>query len=258
MPRVIINGSRQPILTQRKTDFDPSKGVTVTEEYESAGDNLNGLAVTLAQRRVQYNHTPNGRKSKLVCSFSGPQSGVGEIPVDTWQLLANEDSKDLRTLPAVHNLYLNNRALFEEIDLAIKRDLKEEEVDFQGDATALALFRHNKLGITSYLLSTYVLRHTTNVSNVYNSNVADFGVNLIYTTGQLLNEVTNGNFWLFPMPGRMRHKIENIPEWHPPDLETHWGWRKLASQETMAAGNRIDIATEYWLAAWSKFIYAVL
>jgi hypothetical protein len=53
----------------------------------------------------------------------------------------------------------------------------------------------------------------------------------------------------------LQNKINSIAA--PPVVDDLlWGWRKLPSTETTAANNRVDISTEYWLAAWSKLLYA--
>ena len=76
----------------------------------------------------------------------------------------------------------------------------------------------------------------------------------IYTTAQLLNEVTNPNLWSFPLPGRLQTKLQNIPA--PAGVANFlWGWRKLPSTEITVPGNFIEITTEYWLEHWSTFYY---
>ena len=73
----------------------------------------------------------------------------------------------------------------------------------------------------------------------------------------LIAETTNAGSWVFPLPGRMAYKISNLAA--PIVISGYlWGWRKLPSTETTAAGNRIDITTEYWLEQWSTFIYGTV
>jgi hypothetical protein len=258
--RPIINGSLQPIRTSLRATFDPSKGITVTQDYESAGDNLGGLAQQCLASKMQYDHTPNQRRSKLVFSATGPAAGFGEVAIDTWQLLANEQQKDIKEHPQV--LLMERTVPY---SLAAVLEAVEDYNDFQTiDATwftdtdiAGRLFRMLIHGVTSYNVGQYVLRHTTNVSNVYDTNVADQNVERIYTTGELVTEICNTGYWLFPCPGRLRRKIEDM-EVQTSDADLLWGWRKLPSTETTAAGNRIDISTEYWLAGWSTLLYSGL
>lgn len=258
--RVIINGSLEPIRTQRRSEFDPQKGITVTEEYESGGDNLNGLAQQCLNQKIQYSHTPSPLKSKLIFSSSGPVSGFAEVPVDTWQLLANEVQRDIKEHPNVLAMESAVPGSLAEVLQAVEEYNAGGTVDsawFTDSDTAALLFRQLIHGVTSYALGQYVLRHTTNVSNAYNSNVADLGVEFIYTTAQLISEITDPGFWLFPCPGRLEAKI-NAMEVQVDHADFTWGWRKLPSTETTAAGNRIDISTEYWLAGWSRLLYSPL
>ena len=56
------------------------------------------------------------------------------------------------------------------------------------------------------------------------------------------------------MPARLVYKIQNLPS--PVTVSGYlWGWRKLPSTETSAAGNRVEITTEYILDQWSTVLY---
>jgi hypothetical protein len=116
-------------------------------------------------------------------------------------------------------------------------------------ADAALLFNLLTRGITHYATSQYVLRHTTNVSNVYAANIADAYVEYVYTVAQLLTEIGASGGWTFPCPGRLQYKIQTIPT---PAARSNflWGWRKLASTEVTSATNRIEISAEYWLGQW--------
>jgi len=258
----IINGTTQPVRTQLRMAFDPTKGFTTTQEWESAGDNLNGLALECLQKRIQFDHIPNGRKSKLVISATGPQTGIPDVPVDTWQVLANEVQKDIKEHPAVVAIIrpFSGPSLSEVLQVVQEYNEGIGGIDstwFTDTDTAAILFRLMIHGVTSYALGQYVLRHTTNVNNSYDRNVADLNVERVYTTPQLVAEITDGSSWAFPCPGRLVHKIQDM-EIQNTDPDVTWGWRKLPSTEVTAANNRIDISTEYWLAGWSKLLYGTL
>ncbi len=99
--RIRATGTLQPIRTSVRRNYDPQKGITTTTEYETVGDNCNGLAAQCVSQRIQFDHQCNPRRSKLVASATGPQNGIPELPVDTWQLLCNEIQKDVREHPSV-------------------------------------------------------------------------------------------------------------------------------------------------------------
>lgn len=251
MPQVIINGTLEPVKQPSEYVFDPTRGVQRVDRWESAGDNLRGVAAAYLGLRVAYTFQPSAGKSVLVATASGPEAGQPEITTDTWQIMANEIQKDLREHPKSLGISL---PVLQQINSGIKADRDPATITpaLTGDANTLyaLLFR----GTTHYALGQYVLRHTTNVSNSYGVNVADFNIDCLYTTSQLIAEASNGFSWAFPIPGRLVFKLQNIA---PPTSRAGylWSWRKLPSSETTAAGNRVEITTEYWLEQWSTYAY---
>lgn len=129
----------------------------------------------------------------------------------------------------------------------------DPEDPLAGDLGAAALLFNDLIhGKESYEDSQYVLRHSTNVSNVYKRNVADANVNQVYSTEEFIKEIGSTKFWAFPAPGRLIAKIDSIEVQVETNRYVFWGWRKLPSTETTAANNRVDITTEYHLAGWSR------
>jgi len=254
MPKVIINGTTDPVRQPVETSYDPVRGVTRIDSWESAGDNLRLLAAAYQAMRIAYTLKPNGVKSTLVATASGPEAGSNEVTTDTWQILANEVQKDLRTLPKCLAIDPTVIAL---INKGILAGQAASEITPALTGDALTLYNRLSQGEDHYSTSEYVLRHTTNVSNTYNVNVSDLNVNMIYATNQLIDEATDRGAWAFPMPGRLVYKLLAIPA--PDPVDGHlWGWRKLASSEVTAAGNRIEISTEYWLGMKDLFVYTAL
>lgn len=255
-----INGTLQPTRQPAKVDYDPERGLHILIPWESAGNNLGALALAYQQQRVAYEWEGTNRKSTLLASASGGQLGIPDVTTDTWQILGNEIQKNLLEHPDVQNMEVNYPGTIG----YIKRDLDLIDQGLPpGDPApdpatmplAGQLYYTLKTGATHYALGQYVLRHTTNVSNQYNTNVSDFNIERIYTTAQLIAEVGNGNSWTFPLPGRMVNKIQNLAA--PTAVTGYlWGWRKLPSTETTTAGNRVEITTEYWLEQWNiAFVY---
>ncbi len=99
----------------------------------------------------------------------------------------------------------------------------------------------------------YVLKHTTNVSNTWTENIADSNVGMIYSTAELITEVTNVLLWINPLDARRVYKISNIPV-PLPQLGYFWGWKKSRSNEQTAANNRVSIQTHYTLALWNTSV----
>src|ERR1043166_8989507 len=101
MPQIIIRGARAPVLQSIRRRWDPSRGVVVTEEYASAGDYLGGLRRDAERDFRDTEITPSPVKSRLVISSSGAAAGYGEDTTDTWQLIANQISRDVKDHPTM-------------------------------------------------------------------------------------------------------------------------------------------------------------
>src|SRR5262245_9655901 len=92
-PPVRITGTLKPILTRRRETYDTTKGKIETEEWESAGDNLDGLAKECVKEAIPYELNRNGVKSHLVkYPSAGQSSDSQEQTIDTWQVLASEET----------------------------------------------------------------------------------------------------------------------------------------------------------------------
>ena len=255
----IVNGTFAPIRKPLKVTYDPSRGQQVIAEWESAGDNLTGIAASYQASRIQYDLTRSGAKSTLIAVASGGQAGVPDVSIDTWQVMANEIQKDLREHPAF-------QAMEASYPGTIGYVVRDVALYNQGQApgspapdptvydTYSQMFQLLIRGVTHYALGQYVLRHTTNVSNVYQANVSDLNVWRVYTTAQLLIETGSTKGWVYPLPGRLSAKLQAIPA---PAAQTGyvWGWLKKPSTESTTASNRIEISTEYWLEQWASILY---
>lgn len=257
-PQPIINGTTNPILTATHETYDPQHGIVRTEEWESAGDNLDGTAKTFRDARIGYQYTYNGRRSKLTTNAtSAKQEEFNQITTDTWQLLATEVARDIKHHPKVQQF---TKAQLQDVLQAVEDFQSGGEPDISGfSEDQTRVYTHIVFGFTSYIATEYVMRHTTSVANVFEENVADEGVGSVYSFANLESEITNQQLWTFPCPPRLLQKMdelenaflagESIPEGFT------MGWRKTASTETTAANSRIDISTEYQLGLWSTFLY---
>jgi hypothetical protein len=256
MPTPRVNGSLLPVRTRIQRSYDPNKGMVIRQEFESAGDNLGGIANQCIENGISFDETSSGRRSRISFESSGNTGGGRDINTDTWQLMANELSDDVinhpraRALPAVPDTNSLKNVLAQ-----VKKFQENGTVaTLTGDALLLYdLLTHGK---DKYPVGQYVLMHTTNVAGSYAANISDLNVESTYSTAALVTEISDTSLWSNPCPARLIYKIQNIEAQIESDTYTLWGWRKLPSKEIMTANNRIEISTEYWLGAWSRLCFA--
>lgn len=247
-----ITGTLAPIIKPYEIDFDPVRGLTVNEEYWSAGDNLGGVANTYISKNVAFRWSRSKTRSSIVGTYSGGQNGLPDNSQASWQLLANEIQK---------SLYEHPMALA--VEQAFPGTLDKVRRDFdllsQGEAvgspapdpgavatynTLIALLRR---GTTHFALGQYVLRRTLSVSNFYTGTVP--GEDLVET---ILSPATV--LALDGLSPVISAKIASIPV---PAAHTGyaWGWRQLPSTIINTANNRSDVNTEWWFEEWSTDVY---
>lgn len=241
--------------------YDPSRGFTTIVDVK-------GFSQTQLQQ-LYNQYVANGISCEL--SFWEDIGSIHiddstqEFTIDSWQILGNEESRDgfskpefISALgksgdatPADDALSQLRKFLADEASVT---DVNNYLTDHDWDtAAALLISRFYSLqqrGSPDYRQGDYVLRHTTNVSNRWQVNIADFGVDQIYTPAQLLSEVSDSGLWIFPLPDRLQFKVSSIPV-QGPQNNYLWGWLKSASTETNTANNRVDITTEYTCELWS-------
>jgi hypothetical protein len=243
MPTPIINGTNGPILQRTRISYDPAQGPTTTEEWESAGDNLGGVATRKQNLGIAYDWTRSGVRSRLVATQSRNHY-LEEQSVERWELMSNQDMHDIKQAPK--SVALGQVAVAEVLK-AIRNHENGRTVDTTAwSANKLALFEHMRRGITTYPVYKWVLRYTATVSNSYlASTTANAGLGTIYTTPEAADAVP---------AGRLRNTINSISE---PDADSYttWGWLKASYTEVQTANNRIDISAEYLLDAWSNYIH---
>lgn len=272
----IVNGSLAKQFVSKSIKFDPSSGKTVVTQWVGAndvtkgeaGNALIGYAKSLETiGGVSYELKIEGAKSTLTETASDEASTGSETTIDRWEVLANENMYDIKELSSWASLPTGADNLQTAVLKDVRRyeDGKKPTYDFldednvtswtdQETATAQSFYNLMTRGVTHYPLHNWVLRHTTNVNADYSRNVADEGVGTIYTTSQLLSEIGNSSYWVYPCPARLRTKIGGITEGGAV-TGMRWGWLKKPSNESSTANNRIDISTEYVFAQWAILIY---
>jgi hypothetical protein len=255
---VTRRGTNLPLLQSVVRKYSPTTGYV--EEFEFAGHDETQFSA-LAQQKYAAGYeyewaTRYGHQTMRVVDTSG------QVAIDSWEVGMNKLSPSTFKNP-------RNIANVPEADLTIIKKFAQQDADYPSYATALAAItadEHSQAllarvheGSDSYYASGYVLRHTTNVSNRYQVNVADQNVDLIYGTSELLSECQNSNLWNFPLPGRLAYKVQSLSTAFISRYGTRdryeWGWLKSGSPESTAANNRVNIVTEFEFFQWSTDEY---
>jgi len=258
-------GTLQPLLQGVTDSSSPTNGFVRQLEYRGMSEN---------HARALFNqYIGNGMEAELqvrfgICTLIATDTS-GAVTIDTWEVGVNEllvpSLKNPRNLFEVSAndllllAYMNKNGG----DLVSTAEALQAETGaalpaFSGSAWAQRLRDRLREGSDSYFHQQYVLRHTTNVSNRWGVNVADFGVNMIYSTADLLSETQNGSSWIYPLPGRLAYKLNLISSNHPAPPAFYFnGWLKSASSESTSGNNRVNIVTDYKFFTWSTDEYEV-
>src|SRR5437667_3772506 len=242
--RPIINGSLQPFRTSLRSTFDPTKGYVVTEEWETAGDNLTGTAQSYRAIGASYDWNISPVRSKLVATTIN-NAGFGDGANAVWQLYTNEQQKDIRE--SAKALALGPHAIAG-IEADIKQlkefqtgeDMLEAYTILTGPDTVYSEFPDQKdlldlmlHGVTSYNITGYAARATISLPFAY--------------TGELPSVSPDS---------LMARLIADIPVGGPNDgMKFKWGWRRNGTSRTFSGLSRTEIHPEWWLSSWSKFLY---
>jgi hypothetical protein len=261
----VLRGTSIPQLQNYKTRFDPSRGLIYEATWKGISyNNLYAQFVDFINAGIEAEiEFQNGGVSVL----HGVDS-TQTFTIDNWQIVGNSENTDVFSHPTVLSLATNDQigAIRNGINLitggkptseaisAIFTDPLLATLSPSAQAILSRFIGLNLRGSTDYKNPAYVLRHTTNVSNRWNVNVADFNINSIYTLATFLSEISNFGFWFFPCPARLQYKISNLAV-PSPQSNYQVGWLKQPSTETTEANNRVQIAQEYIYGQWSTDDY---
>lgn len=270
MGNITKRGTNDPLVQSTELVFDPQCGVRQITS-------LKGISQSqMAALQAEY------QAGGVPCTFKQNQGGTYSLDVDdpsqlylidTWQVVGN--SEEIEALS--HPLILLNPDFSDSVRDHMRKNLSEsvpvETVfdatngdiilkDFAGVELALLQRWYSLMnrGAVAYKRGQYVLRHTSNAPPGWSHNVSDIGVEQIYSTANLLSEVTDPYLWAYPLPQRLITKLSDItssPPIIPMGLTYFFGWLKQPSTETTGAHFRIDITTEYILELWSNDFYSI-
>jgi hypothetical protein len=264
----IFRGTLDPKLQRRVIQYSPSSGYTQNWDYKGFGENLM-LSLMSSYTNQGCEVTFTGEHGVYTLQV---KDSTGTTTLDTWQIqnqtmqLSRTRNPKLIAATSETTLRVVARAISDSTTVTAAAAAIQKEIGGTVTAPSLGsagnrtisgrIFDTMKDGFTSYDRSTYVLRHTTNAPSNYGSNVADFNVDCIYTTSQLLSETQNSNYWLLPLPGALAYFIQGADAAMPaaPAGYTN-GWFKFGSSRSTAANNRIEINTEYMLGQHSADDY---
>ena len=263
-------------LRQRLTErFSPTRGFTAEYEYKGFdAHKIRNLAARYAQAGYEYEFTDEQGIHTLVATVPDGGAGNLSVRVDTWEIAVSQQSPSVFRHPWVQQV--QDAGISDDIAAGIKQAMENSETTVAeivgkgyfnslnaGDlAWLIRLLERARIGHDSYMDWKYVLRHTTNVSSRYSANISDVGIGYNYNTAQLLTEAGDPNLWIYPLPGRLAFKIEEIAfdyfaRWDVAEIQDHYqvGWLKTASSEGTAADGRVNIVTEYHFDRWTLDLY---
>lgn len=257
-------GNLFPQVQRTEYDFDPTRGPIVRQIFDGASQAI--------MYSLYLDYVRQGIACRLSYELSGRASleiidSTQEWVLDSWEFDGDSENVAWLLNPKQFGSWTNVTAAAKAV--AKINDYLESNTDrdtaFKDAAlspfvntTTWLQYPFAQMGATSYDNAGegigYVLKHSTNVSNQYTVNIADFNVGEIYTPAQLLSEVSDSGLWINPLSLRGQYKIATLPT---PPFRQNWlvGWMKGRSTETTAANNRVDIVTNYRYGQWSLALY---
>jgi len=255
-----FRGLGSALLQYYVQDFDPVRGFIYRAEW-AANDAGQAAIVGIAndnaalgiQCSLKYEH---GRWT-LQAEDSTQSSSI-----DSWEIVGTEEQVDGFSHPvAVFELGVQDQGCISVIRQHLANEDTPEVAFAAGQTPDVSIFANtfvsaayslNQRGSPDFRRGQYVLRHRSNISSRSGANIADIGIDQIYTPAQLLSEVQSG-IWAYPLPNALAYEIANIPSYNAAGYL--WGWLKSAPTKTTTANNRIEITTEYTLELWSTYYY---
>lgn len=269
--RVVGNTLPQPQWTE--IDFDPVRGVIIDTEFQSTSTtNAYLLYQSFINQGIACKLRIQNGKGTLIIKDS-----TYTYTLDNWQLKPNDEIIDTLLNPLIVQ-YINDNVVqpppaptysLTDVVAAMRQGLADNlsstEVFDVGtplepfiETIVQYLYQDMQAGLTGWRNDGngegYVLHHSTNVSSQSQENIADFGTGQIYTTAQLISEVTDGALWNNVLSQRLVYKIMNLV---PPTPKPNWiiGWFKSRSEENNEANNRTSITTDYTFGQFPDYLY---
>ena len=271
----IFRGDTSPQLQWQKREFDPQRGYVYY--YDLKG--LSQAAMILTQNQFSAQGIESSLTLEHDIAMLSAVDSTQTFTIDSWQVVSQDESFDGLSHPNL--LTALNGSLDVIAAMREHLDINDSLLVFENDPAYVKWSSNNpgasaisavsqfyllqQRGSTEYRNPQYVLKHTTNAPANWQGNpgqtqgnVADVGVNTIYTPAQAFSEVTNPALWILPLPVRLQTKLGFVPVQVPQPadpVQYLWGFLKSPSTESTSANNRVEIITEYTLALWSTILY---
>ena len=244
----ILAGTLGAISKPFRITYDPVRGLSVHGDWECGGsDSVVGYINDFIRTRQAFDAEISPRKSRIVATFTQGANGFGGDAQNHWQLQQNEIQEDIKLHPAFVSLGDT------EMDKILKQaDSKIADRSFTADMTGISTLGQEFYfimthGYTHYAFSQYAFHWTTYVPFNSTGFRGEGGRESIFTTSQVLS--------IADPPSGIADEMASIPS---PFIPSNfiWGWRRVGSTRTTQAGNRIEIATEFWLALYPTCVYS--
>lgn len=255
-PAITIHGTLGAVSKPLEIDFDPHRGIVVHQEFHSAGDNLVGWASVLINEGIAFTYTKSPIVSIIRATYSGGVLGFNDVPQPNWQVIGNETQKTvlasgiaaagLLSFPKLIQHVKLGVAALEQGNEAFEEDLRNSLADGEVryyDYLQLKLLK----GETHFAVGQYALRRTISFSNFYTGDGMpdESGAEGIYAMSDILG---------LGMPAVQQAQLASI--FIPSSPAGYaWSWRRLPSQSTTGAQNRVEVSTEWWWDAWDTKLY---
>lgn len=234
----------------------PTFGEQWVLTFESAGSS--NLSVQSAAQYA-YDLVPSDYTAELdtsratihrliVTTPDNPADASNTVISTTYELLGNANQKDIWEHPKA-------LALTEAQRTAVKTAVRAESsasLTTGSDSLYLCDLILQGNGSRAFQVSQYVYRVTHVVSGRYATQVAFSNVQKIYTTDQMLAELSP--------PATILFSAETIVAQHTSTVPTGYlyGWLKQTPTVNQIAGNKFTITNEWWLEEWSTWIYETI
>lgn len=248
-PTPIFRGTLDPKLQKYTIQYSPTGGYNRTYDYRNFSEPLMQSLMT-QWTNLGCEVTLTGAAGVFTLQV---RDSTGEYVLDSWQIQQSDERVNCLQNPRHVGVITDD-----------EKDIIRRYLDNPGlmsspalGTAAMRLYRRMVEGATEFVRSVYILRHTTNAPSNWAANVADFNVDRIYTTAQLLNECQNTSFWLLPLPPAMAYFIDNIYYPTAPSAYYTNGWLKRGASRSTAANFRIELTTEYWSGQISNDEYSL-
>ena len=261
----IWKGSASPFLKSFSGKFSPTSGWSFNQKFSGLSVlQMQTLANIYSASGCAYTVSYDNGMATLET-----EDNRGNVTIDTWEIGVNRTTRgclqnplNIAALGGVGSVDLLALASFAAGDVVVTGTQTQYDatkayiVAGDNNPAALRLLDRMNTGQDSYQFDQYTLRHNTNASNRGYYNVADLNVNCIYTYANLIGEITNFGYWIFPAPPEILGAISDIFAGLASPLAYYMqGALKGGSQRTTTANNRINISTEYALDVWSTDEY---